>query len=460
MPSSTKFNRRSALRGALYGTGITVGLPPLEAMFNANGTAHADGTALPKRLGIFFWGNGVKKDRWNPTAVGAGYALSPALMPLEPVKEYLNVVSGMRIMTGNQQGHHAGAVGILSGCPMMVKPAGGAPFNSTFTAKSVDQVAADVIVAQNPKFMSMKSLEVGISNKINVREGTSLRYLSHNGPDNANPSEYSPAAVFTRLFGGFTPPTTGGMPVVDITRGLRRSVLDAVKNDFKNLLSRVSAFDKTRLDQHAENIRAIEGRLSSDTFLPASCKVPTKTVDPAAGAQNEPLEEKTKLMGDLIAVAFACDITRVFSMLYSGSTAFTVFSQVNVRTGHHDLTHNEGGMQPQVHDSTVFTMKCFSSLLQSLKQTPEGAGNLLDNSVVYASSDVADGRAHDIVDYPLLVAGGGGGFFKKPGIHYKSANENTSTVLFSVLRSIGYKEAAFGAGGGRVMTSCSAIEAT
>ncbi|HEY0712158.1 MAG TPA: DUF1552 domain-containing protein, partial [Polyangia bacterium] len=446
MPS-TKFSRRSVLRGALYGTGITVGLPPLEAMFNANGTAHADGTALPKRLGIFFWGNGVKKDRWNPAAVGAGWALSPALMPLEPVKEYINVVSGTRIMTGNQQGHHAGSVGILSGCPMVVKPAGGAPFNSTFSAKSVDQVAADTIVALDPKFKAMKSLELGISTKINTREGTTLRYLSHNGPDNANPPEYSPAAVFTRLFGGFTPPTTGGMPVVDITRGLRRSVLDAVKTDFKSLLSRVSTFDKQRLDQHAENIRAIEGRLSTDTFLPASCKIPMKTTDPAAGMQNEPLEEKTKLMGDLLAVAFACDITRVFSMLYSGSTAFTVYTQVNIRTGHHDLTHNEGGTQPQVHASTEFTMKCFSALCQSLKAVPEGAGNLLDNSIIYGSSDTADGRAHDIVDYPIVLAGAGGGYFKKPGIHYRSSNENSSIVLFSVLRSIGYKEPAFGAGG-------------
>ncbi|HEY0711672.1 MAG TPA: DUF1552 domain-containing protein [Polyangia bacterium] len=218
----------------------------------------------------------------------------------------------------------ARAVGILSGAPLMEKARGGAPFNSTFTAKSVDQVAADLIVTQNPKFKAMKSLELGISTKVNRREGTTLQYLSHNGPDSANPPEYSPAAVYTRLFGGFMPPTTGGMPMVDITRGLRRSVLDAVKNDFKNLLTRVSAFDKERLDQHAENIRAIEGRLSMDTFLPASCMVPTKPTDPAAGVQDESLEEKTKLMGDLLAVAFGCDITRVFSMLYSGSTATTV----------------------------------------------------------------------------------------------------------------------------------------
>ena len=56
-------SRRSALRGALGGTAVAVALPPLEAMLNATGTAHADGTALPTRLGVFFWGDGVKLDR-------------------------------------------------------------------------------------------------------------------------------------------------------------------------------------------------------------------------------------------------------------------------------------------------------------------------------------------------------------------------------------------------------------
>ena len=52
-----------------------------------------------------------------------------------------------------------------------------------------------------------KSLEVGISNRLDISEGTTLHYLSHNGPDSPNPPEYDPAMVFQRLFGtGFTPP--------------------------------------------------------------------------------------------------------------------------------------------------------------------------------------------------------------------------------------------------------------
>ena len=93
-------------------------------MFNANGTAHAQGAPLPRRLGIFFWGGGVKHDRWNPATTGPTWTPSPALAPLAPLKDYVSVVSGMRVRTGNEQGHHAGAVGILSGAPMVVAAGG------------------------------------------------------------------------------------------------------------------------------------------------------------------------------------------------------------------------------------------------------------------------------------------------------------------------------------------------
>ena len=68
-----KLDRRTILRGTLGGTAVSLGLPPLEAMFNANGTAYAQGAPVIRRLGIFFWGGGVKHDRWNPATTGPGW---------------------------------------------------------------------------------------------------------------------------------------------------------------------------------------------------------------------------------------------------------------------------------------------------------------------------------------------------------------------------------------------------
>ena len=48
--------RRDVLRGMLGGAAVSVGLPPLEAMFNLSGTAYAAGGGFPLRFGLFFWG--------------------------------------------------------------------------------------------------------------------------------------------------------------------------------------------------------------------------------------------------------------------------------------------------------------------------------------------------------------------------------------------------------------------
>jgi hypothetical protein len=464
MSKKSIISRRAVLRGIVGGAAVGVGLPPLEAMFNANGTAYAQGTALPRRLGIFFWGNGVKLDRWNPTNTGSMWTPSPALEPLTALKDYVSVVSGMDIKSGNERGHHAGCVGILSGAPMVSQPHPNSPYMSTFSAPSIDQVAAAKI-GMTTKF---KSLEVGISKRVVTGEGTTLRYLSHNGMDNANPPEYDPAKVFTRIFGAdFVAPATGGapMPVVDVSRVLRKSVLDAVTGELTALKASVGTADKKRLDQHAENIRAIENRIAAMPAAPGSA-AQAMCAKPAAPAAimdtngKEMLEERMKAMSGLITMALACDQTRVFSIMFSGSVCGTVYWQVNATGGHHDLTHNEAGDQPLVQASTVFTMKQFGTLLASLKAVPEGAGNLLDSCAILASSDTADGKAHSITDYPILIAGRAGGALRYPSVHYRSTSrENTSTVLLSILRGVGLPLTEFGLGPGRVTTGCTAIEA-
>jgi hypothetical protein len=454
-------NRRTVLRGALGGVGISVGLPPLEAMFNANGTAYAQSNAaIPKRLGLFFWGNGVKLDRWVPSTTGAGWTPSPSLQPFATagVKDYVNVVTGMNIKSGNERGHHSGLTGIMSGAALIAEPHPNSNYVSTYSQPSIDQVAAGVI-GTTTRF---KSLEVGVSKKVVDGEGTTLHYLSHNGPDSFNPPEYNPVNVFNRLFGTDFVPPMGGTPVVDVTKTLRKSVLDAVLADMNTLKGRVGATDKIRLDSHMNNVRSLENRLVSATpTLPpgsTACVRPAQPTKPSTSG-GEPIKATNKAMSDLIAMALACDQTRVFSVMFSGSVGYTVFSDIGITTGHHDLTHDEAGDQPQVQASTVYTMEQFAVLLAALKAIPEGAGNLLDSCAILASSDTADGRDHSITNYPILIAGSAGGKLKYPSVHYKSNGENTTMVLLSILRSVGLSLTEFGTGGGRVTTSCAAIEA-
>jgi hypothetical protein len=457
-----KLERRTVLRGLLGGTAVAIALPQLEVMAQA---------MAPRRLGLFFWGNGVRLKLWNPAATGAGWALSPALEPLAPVKPYLNLVSGMDIKIPASQGHHTGEVGILSGYPLISQPKGNAAFRSTFSKASIDQVAA----AELGKTTRFKSLEVGISRRVNRSEGTTLQYISHNGPDSANPPIYEPVAVFNRLFGGdFKPPAMGGAPpppdtgALDKATAMRRSVLDAVNRDIDGLKARVSASDRVRLDQHLENVRAIERRLQPTAGQPgggpgpvvsAGCAVPKAPGAFADTAQGEQIEPIMTAMSDLIAMALACDQTRVFSVMFSGSTASTVFWQVNVTRGHHQLSHDEAGDQPQIQATTVFTMKMLNILLARLQATGEGGGNLLDSCAILASSDCAEGKSHSNRDYPILVAGRAGGKLKSPGVHHREPGGNSNQVLLSLLRAVGLPLADYGAGGSLTSTGCAAIEA-
>ena len=460
-------NRRTLLRGLLGGTAVSFGLPTLEAMLSSSGTAFAQAGGLPQRLGLFFWGNGVRLKLWNPAATGPGWALSPALMPLGPVKDYLNVFSGMDPKIPNSQGHHTGEVGILSGHPLLSQPKGGAPFRSTFTAPSLDQVVA----AETGKLTRFKSLEVGISRRVNRSEGTTLQYISHNGPDSANPPIYEPAAVFNRLFGGDFKPPVPAMPggggaatdgAIEKATLLRRSVLDAVSRDIDALKGRVGVGDRRRLEQHFEHVRGIERRLQTGGGVPgasAGCSVPKMPGMFADTPQGEPLEPVMTAMSDLIALALACDQTRAFSVMFSGSTATTVFWQVDVTRGHHQLSHDEAGDQPQIQATTVFTMKMLGILLDRLKATPEGAGNLLDNCAILSSSDCAEGKSHSNKDYPILIAGRAGGKLKFPGIHHRAPGENTNQVLLTLLRAVGLPKTSFGINNSLTSVGCSAIEA-
>jgi hypothetical protein len=423
-------------------------------MLNSHGSAYAQGQPFPKRFGIFFWGNGVRLARWNPAQTGADWQLSEELAPLVDVKSYVSVVSGMEIKTGNQRGHHAGCVGILSGAPMLPQNPDGAPYASTFTQPSIDQVVATRLNA-NTRF---RSLELGVSRRVTTGEGTTLRYLSHNGPDNANAPEYSPRAAFTRLFGpGFTAP--GQAPVVDPRLELRRSVLDVVRQDANALRTRLGTTDRQRLEQHLDSIRALENQIrliENVTPPPSACRAPSEPAEPA----REQLTEVTDAMASLLALSLACDQTRVFSIQFSGSVGGTLYSEVGATREHHGVTHDEPGDQPTVNAITTFIMKKFATFLGKLKETTEGTSNILDQCAILASSDTAEGQPHSIRDYPIIVAGKAGGALKHPGVHYRSTTrENTSKVLLTLLQAMDIPVTEFGTDGGRTNETVAAIRA-
>ncbi len=429
-------HRRTFLRGAIAGgASVSIGLPLLEVMLDDHGTALAQNEPLPRRLGIFFWGNGrgVEADKWHPATTGAGWEPSVELAPLMELRDQISVVTNMTArMPNSPRGHHDGSVAILSGYDFIPQDPGNAPYRSTFGRKSIDQLAADQIGATT----AFRSLELGISTRIIRGEGTTLQYMSHNGPDNANPPEFDPQALYTRLFAGVGQDADAALAAA--LQEVRGSVLDGVLEELSGLQGRVSTADQARLEQHAEHIRSIERRLESDAGLAARCAEVQSpgTFDAVDG--REPLAERTAAMADLLALAMSCDLSRVFTVQFTGSVGGTVFWQVGADRGHHDLSHDGASTQGLLEASTVFTMEQLAVLLRAFRDTPDGTGTLLDNSAILATSDHSDGAAHSVNDFPVLVAGGAGGALVQPGLHYAAADgEHTNQVLLTLLRSVG-----------------------
>lgn len=441
-------DRRTVLRGLLGGAAVAMGLPALEAMLDSHGEKLAHGGPLPVRFMTWFSGNGILPSRWIPQIQGPGYDLSDELAPLANVRDYCSVLTGFFNMAGIQgrRAHHDGIAGMFSGYPFIpVQSPGG--YSSKFGGPSIDQVAAAAIGSQT----YLPSLEVGVSKRVCTNQGPTLQFLSHKSPDQPAPPIYDPTNVFARIFGSYTPAS-------DPSIKLRGSILDAVSEDVRRLRARVGKSDQMRLDAHLASVSQLEKQILATPPLCPLPPAPTETnTDDAQG--NEPLQQVSQAMADLVVHAFTCDVTRVVSFMQSGGFDQAVYWMTGTSTAEHDLTH-QGGQEALVHEAILFNMQCFAYLLEKLKSTPEGAGNLLDNACILLGSDCGDGSTHSGLDMPIVVAGKAGGALEYPGIHYRSStNENTSDVLLTCLQTVVPTATSVGGDQGYSSKPCAAIKA-
>ena len=448
-------SRRAMLRGTAYGTTVALALPLLEAMLNTHGDALAGGQALPKRMITWFWGNGVALNdannpgaglRWTPSGQGNTYELTPQLAPFINVKDYVSILSGFRVGAANpgRRGHHDGCVQ-FSGYPFIQLDPGGANYSSKFGGPSIDQVAAAAIGGDT----FLPSILLAVSKRMIGSEGPTLQFLSHKGPDEPLTQFFNPQEAWNQLFGSFTVPD-------DPTKPHRIASLDAIKADVERLKMRVGANDKVRLDAHLSSIEQIRSQIDALAPLCEIPPTPTETNEDVDG--QEQLESVNTAMSDLVALAFACDVTRIVSIQYTGSVGYTVFSPVGATLGHHDMTH-DASFNDMIDDTTVFTMQALAYLLEQIMAVTEGATNALMNSVLYASSDASSGLTHSTDDMPIVVAGGGGGGLVHPGVHYRSGSgENNSDILLAILQCLVPEATEVGADNGHSTTPCAAIK--
>ncbi len=438
-----KFTRRSLLRGAIQGSTVVMGLPILESFLNSNGTAFADGTELPPCFGSWFFGLGLTPGRWEPEVIGSNYELPEHVAALQPIKEKLNIFSGLQIFLDGKvnQNHISGAQGQMTG----VVTRSAADYDESFDAVIDKQFGA------NARF---RTLEVACDG--NASSGWTAR-----GKNGKTPCQISPLELYRRIYGdGFIDPNQADFaPNPEVM--VRHSVLSAVTEQRQKLMNSVSSDDRSRLDEYFSSLRDVEQKLAFELERPAplpACSIPSMDVE-EIGTMVAQVQHTHKQFATLLSHALACGQTRIFHVTLGN--AFSTLRLPGEPSAYHALTHEEPidpelGYQPKCKVIGEQCMGFFVELLQALDSIQEGEGTLLDRSLVYAFTDHGEARLHSMKNLPVFTAGSAGGRLKT-GLHISAEGDAATRVGFTIQKALGVVTNKWGVESNEVSTPFSEV---
>jgi Protein of unknown function (DUF1552) len=490
---SFRLDRRTFLRGL---GGVAIGLPTLECMLNAHGTAYAQsGGALPKRYAVIFAGQSLGGDGWErdknmvagkrftesghfiaPASAGASWEMTTPLTPLAALRSDFSIVSGMAIpfsktsteasavpAGGAFRDFHGGGAG-----PLLC---GTRSESASFLCRSVtsDQVVAKLNAGKTPTpSLVLRAQPVWY---LSGSSFSGRQYISYGEGGQRIEAQSSPQIAFNSLFSGFMPSGQAEQEKFAFAQRARKSVLDVVLDKQKKLLGKVSASDRVRLERHFDELRALEQRVSA---LPpttgGACVLPTAYgADPSVGGDNagsgsdtiatntgySDEDTRAKLLVDLIYMAFVCDLTRAASLqitcFQSHMNVFRISEALGlaIRADQHEAGHNgDANNRGQLPVSTVLKwhVSIYAQLLNKLKSVNEGAGSALDQCALMFVPEGGHGvqlndatslwQTHSVEDMVMLVAGRAGGL--APGRHIKATGVHPARALISGMRAAGY----------------------
>ncbi len=390
-------SRRTVMRGA----GAAFALPLLDAMIPTM-KATADTVAAAsqlRRLGYIYIPMGFNPAEWIPDG-NTLETLSPTLMPLDPVKEQVTVVTGMDLQNAYPGSHATSNAAFLSAARAKRTESTDYRLGTT-----VDQIAAKHLGGQT----QLPSLELSMDLLSTVGQcdnGYACVYqnnLSWSSPTTPLPSEAHPRIVFETLFGD------GGTPEQRLAALRRRaSLLDSVTAEIKRLKKSVGPADRNRIDGYLESVREVERRITSAEATAKDNPLPD--LDRPVGVPAQ-YADHARLMFDLQLLAFQGDITRVVSFQLAREASTRTYPEIGVPDPHHPITHhgNDPEKLAKIAKVNRFHVSLFAEFLQKLKATPEAGGTLLDHTLYLYGSGMGDSDAHDHTNLPILVAGGAAG---------------------------------------------------
>ena len=420
-------------------------LPALESL--APRALAAASAKAPVRMAFLYVPNGANMREWTPTEVGADFQLPSTLEPLRAHKNDLLVISGLAQdkgrANGDGAGDHARAAGSWLTGAQPLKNEG----SIIRTGISADQVAANAYGKQT-RFASIElGMEPGrqggkCDSGYSCAYSNNVSWRSENTPSG---KEINPRLAFDRLFAAANPKVVGEVGVRREKN--RRSILDFVLQDARELNAKVSGNDKAKLDEYYNAVREIEQRVeAAERSVGAAQAAGIISQYEIPEQIPESYEEHARLMMDIMALAFQTDTTRVATCMMANEGSNRSYRNLDITRGHHEISHHQDNPENlrQIRDINRFHIRQFAYLIGKLKAMPEGQGSVLDNTMLLYGGSLADPNRHDHGNLPLLMAGRGGGTIQT-GRHLRYASETPMcNLLLSMLDRAGAPTARLG----------------
>ncbi len=410
-------------------------------------------TDLKKRyIGLFkpigfmppdFWPTGL-----NPTVADEWSNL--VLSPLEAHKADLTMIRGIEFSRPPGENPHAqGMARVFTGTTVDVPP-GGDAFDYGFPNDvSIDQAVAahfrGVLGIQTP----FRSLEFGVR----LRSNLLLGRMAFDAPKQALQPIEDPGVMYDRLIAKISQICGGGPNPQLKNRELR--LLDTTRADLNAAKVRLglNGEEKQKLERYEAAIEEIE--IGIESIVPSNRACPSMPRPTTANVSAQ-FETIVALQTKLLLLALDWDLTRVCTLLWSGSNSVQTFPFLKYNgqslgsESHHALTHlvRDGiGDNPRAKLKVIDTwyMKQFADLLAGLKAIDDGNGQtMLDNSLVLMGTEVANGANHSHDDIPFILAGHAGGALTSGKFHALPAQRSHNDLLITVGQAMGVPMTTFG----------------
>ena len=380
---------------------------------------------------LIFATMGTYPPLWTPTVSGESItSWSMMTQPLSAVASNIVLVEGMP--SGNPNDGH-GASDSLTG-------QGFGYYGANVVKISVDQFIANNLVSAGIN-RPISSLLLGANTSDNG--GISQFYGGANGGN--LPTIGSPLSAFNTVFGAALPTGTSASALM----ARRKSILDNCTAEISSLKSTLGSNEKGKLDAHLTSIQALQNKLMSTMPSGGGCMKP---MTPGADGTFQYMTTGTmdalkanQVHQQIIANAFACDITRVAALEYGNDQKLMVNAPGLPYDDQHGGYIHSGASSNYMNlvKFEAYLATQFVNMINLLKGLadpldPTGTKTLFDTTLLIWARDMGDAQNHDQKSKRFVLASGNGGYLKTAANgRYVKSTERHERILLNVCEAMG-----------------------